>query len=106
VQTGALTWNALMYALYGMPEGPGSEGDDLWARHLHPDDRSRAEREIQEAMVGGSDFGSEFRVIWADGSVHHLRGTGRVTRDAEGRALRMVGVNWGVTRLRQLSIEA
>ena len=105
VQTGALTWNALMYALYGMPEGPGSDGYDLWARHLHPADRSRAEREIQEAMVGGSDFGSEFRVIWADGSVHHLRGTGRVTRDAEGRALRMVGVNWDVTRLRQLSIE-
>ncbi len=105
LQTGVLTWDAQMYALYGMPAGPGSDGFEHWTRHLHPDDRSRSEREVQAALQSGADFSSEFRVIWADGSVHHLRASGRVTRDADGRALRMVGVNWDVTPLRRLSNE-
>ena len=105
VQTGALTWDALMYALYGMAKGPGTDGYELWARHLHPADRSRAERDIQDALASGADFRSEFRVVWADGSVHFLRATGRITRDAQGQALRMVGVNWDVTPLRHLSNE-
>lgn len=105
VQTGALTWDAHMYALYGMPLGTGTEGYALWARHLHPDDRGRAEREINMALESGGDFRSEFRVVWADGSVHFLSATGRVTRDAQGQAVRMVGVNLDVTPLRQLSNE-
>jgi signal transduction histidine kinase/CheY-like chemotaxis protein len=35
--------------------------------------------------------------VWPDGSEHHIQGLGRVARDADGRALRMVGVNWDVT---------
>jgi diguanylate cyclase (GGDEF)-like protein/PAS domain S-box-containing protein len=105
VQTDTLTWDALMYSLYGLPEGSGTDGYALWAGHLHPDDRSRAEREIHEARDSGTDLRSEFRVVWPDGSVHHLRSTGRITLDAEGLAVRMVGVNWDVTPLRQLSIK-
>ena len=33
----------------------------------------------------------------ADGTVHTMRGVGRVLRDERGRALRMVGVNWDET---------
>ncbi len=103
VQTGVLTWDALMYALYGLPVGPGTDGYELWVRHLHPADRSRAEREFKSSLERGGDFRSEFRVIWGDGSVHFLRASGRVTRDAAGQALHVVGVNWDVTPLRALA---
>jgi diguanylate cyclase (GGDEF)-like protein/PAS domain S-box-containing protein len=103
VQTGALTWDALMYTLYGLPEGPGTDGYGLWALHLHPEDRQRAEQELKASLQSGADFRSEFRVIWADGSVHFLRASGTVTRDAEGQALAVVGVNWDVTPLRELA---
>lgn len=103
VQTGVLTCDALMYALYGLPEGSGTDGYELWARHLHPADRSRAEEEFRSSLESGADFQSEFRVVWSDGSVHSLRGSGRVARDAEGQALRVVGVNWDVTPLRELA---
>ncbi len=105
LQTGALAWDARMYTLHGMPEGPGSEGYELWAGQLHPDDRSRAEREFQDALDSGADFRSEFRVVWADGSVHFLRACGRLTRDALGQPMRMVGVNWDVTTMRHLANE-
>ena len=103
VQTGVLTWDALMYAMYGLPEGSGTDGYELWARHLHPADRSRAEQEFKSSLESGADFRSEFRVIWDDGSVHFLRAAGSVTRDAAGQALHIVGVNWDVTPLRELA---
>uniref|UniRef100_UPI00289F2D79 EAL domain-containing protein n=1 Tax=Massilia timonae TaxID=47229 RepID=UPI00289F2D79 len=103
VQTGVLTRDALMYAMYGLPEGSGTDGYELWARHLHPADRSRAEQEFKSSLESGADFRSEFRVIWDDGSVHFLRSAGSVTRDAAGQALHIVGVNWDVTPLRELA---
>jgi diguanylate cyclase (GGDEF)-like protein/PAS domain S-box-containing protein len=103
VQTGVLTWDALTYALYGRPEGSGTDGYALWARHLHPADRSRAELEFKSSLENGADFRSEFRVIWNDGSVHFLRAAGSVTLNASGQALHIVGVNWDVTPLRELA---
>jgi diguanylate cyclase (GGDEF)-like protein/PAS domain S-box-containing protein len=103
VQTGVLTWDALMYALYGLPAGSGTNGYEFWARHLHPADRSRAELEFKSSLENGADFHSEFRVIWSDGSVHFLRAAGSVKRDAAGRTVHIVGVNWDVTPLRELA---
>ncbi|EGF32026.1 PAS sensor diguanylate cyclase and phosphodiesterase [Oxalobacteraceae bacterium IMCC9480] len=103
VQTGVLTCDALMYSLYGLSEGLGTDVYELWARHLHPADRSRAELEFKSSLKSGADFRSEFRVIWSDGSVHFLCSAGSLTRDAAGQVLRMVGVNWDVTPLRELA---
>lgn len=103
VQTGLLTFDSLMYALFGLPMGPGTDGYELLARHLHPADRSHAELELKSSLENGADFRSEFRVIWSDGSVHFLRAAGSVTRDAVGQTLHIVGVSWDVTPLRELA---
>lgn len=103
VQTSVLTWDALMYSLYGLSEGSGIESYGLWACLIHPADRGRAEQEFNDSLQSGDDFRSEFRVNWGDGSVHILRAAGSVTRDAAGRPLHMVGVTWDVTPLRELA---
>jgi diguanylate cyclase (GGDEF)-like protein/PAS domain S-box-containing protein len=105
LQTGTLVWDAWMYRLYGLSPTTQTGAYDLWARHLHPEDRASAERALRDAADGKGDFSTEFRIVWADGSVHHLRAGGHVTRDAQGKALRMVGVNWDVTPLREMAGE-
>jgi len=100
-----LSWDAWMYRLYGVAEGESGGLDKLWASRVHPEDRERAEREVRAALAGAPSFDAEFRIVWPDGSVRHIRAAARITRDAAGRALRMVGVNWDVTRLRQLGAE-
>ncbi|MFT5535583.1 MAG: diguanylate cyclase (GGDEF)-like protein/PAS domain S-box-containing protein, partial [Candidatus Paceibacteria bacterium] len=57
----------------------------------------------KSSLKSDADFRSEYRVIWSDGSVHFLRFAGSFMRDAAGQALRMVGVNWDVTPLRELA---
>jgi diguanylate cyclase (GGDEF)-like protein/PAS domain S-box-containing protein len=104
-QRGTLVWDAQMYQLYGLPVAADDADYDLWVRHLHPDDRAATEQAVQDALATTGGFDTEFRIVWADGSVHHLRAAARVTRDAGGQALNLVGVNWDVTHQRQLAAD-
>jgi PAS domain S-box-containing protein len=64
---------------------------------IHPDDRDRVGREVEQALATGDAFASEYRVRRADGSVHHVLARGRCTYDAAGRPLRFPGVVVDVT---------
>ena len=105
ITTGRVTWDTWMYRLYGMETQSAPPDFEQWISFLHPDDAERAHSEVRNAAAGLEPFDTEFRVIWTDGSVHHIRGTGRVSRDGAGRAVRMVGANWDVTGSRRLEAD-
>ena len=100
-----MNWDPRMYRLYGLPEETAAITHRQWVALLHPQDRAAVEDALQAAVAGVRPYDVEFRIVWGDGSVRHLRGAARTTRDAEGRALHMFGVNWDVTPLRQLSTQ-
>ena len=99
------TWTVEMYGLYGMQYMPGPVSYNFWRQCVHPDDRHMAETTLNHAIQHSDSLDSEFRVRWSDGSIHYLRAAGRVKRDASGKAIRILGVNWDVTPLRQTSNE-
>lgn len=103
VRTGALTWDDGMYVLFGLPRGSDADCRADWARLVHPEDLSRTEAEMRATLDSGVDARYEFRVVWEDGSVHYIKASARVARDAEGRAARLVGINWDITPLRELT---
>jgi diguanylate cyclase (GGDEF)-like protein/PAS domain S-box-containing protein len=94
---GTLTWSAEMYPLYGLPPSDVTGAYELWSKHLHPDDKASAEAALQAAIDGTSDFQPEFRVLWNDGSTHFIKAAAMVERDSNGKALRVVGVNWDIS---------
>ncbi len=59
--------------------------------------RSGGEREIQMALRGEQEFHTEFRIIWPDGSIRHIRAMGAVIRDENHAPIRMIGTNWDIT---------
>jgi PAS domain S-box-containing protein len=93
-----LTWSEHQWFLHGLeprPEGPTSA---LWRQAVHPADRQRAQTELETAVASpGRLFSSEYSVILPDGSLRRLLGRGQTIRDADGRAVRMVGINMDVT---------
>ncbi|WP_408949833.1 PAS domain-containing protein [Lysobacter sp. Hz 25] len=99
-----LTWDDAMFRLYGIRSEDFS-GIESWRKALHPADAERLERALDAAFRGEREYSEEFRVIWPDGSVHHLYATGRTSRDADGNPLRMVGVNYDISE-RKTSEEA
>ena len=99
------TADSCLHRLYGM-EYPGHATPlEYWAGPMHPDDRQNVIEALEDAIADRRPYDTEFRVIWRDGSVHHLRATGRVTRDEYGAPVNMVGANWDVTEARRLTAE-
>ncbi len=102
VLSGNLGWNSWMYRLYGVTEQDSMEENyELWRNQLHPDDLEAAEQALRNCVAGIAPLNTSFRIVWKDGSIHHLRATGQVTDSDSGRAVRVVGANWDVTDLIQ-----
>jgi two-component system sensor histidine kinase/response regulator len=105
VKENALVWDDALYALYGITRDDFSDAYQAWTQQLHLDDKEEAERAAQAALQGEGDFNTEFRVVWPDGTVRHIRVIAAVQRDSDGEAVRMIGVNWDITE-RKASEEA
>lgn len=92
-----LVWDKVMCRLYGICEQEFGGTYDAWFSTIHPDDKAYVESELQAARHGEREFAPEFRVIWANGSVRHIKAASHTTFDEQGRLLRMIGVNYDLT---------
>ncbi len=100
-----LKWDATMFALYGVSPDQFSGAYEAWVHGVHPDDRERAEQELQLALEGKKDFNTEFRVILGNQSIHHIAARCVVERDENGKSVRMIGVNWEITSKKQSELD-
>jgi PAS domain S-box-containing protein len=53
------------------------------------------------AIRGEKEFDTEYRIVWPDGSIHHIRAFAIVNRDKVGNPLHMIGTNWDITAQKQ-----
>ena len=60
---------------------------------IHPEDRERVNRTVQQAMQSGEDFTIDFRVLRADGSVRWISSHGRLQPNTPGRPSSVMGVS-------------
>ena len=97
------TADSCLHRLYGLEYLDHPTPLEYWAGPMHPEDRQNVIEALEDAIADRRPYDTEFRVLWPDGSVHHLRATARVTRDEYGAPIHMVGVNWDVTEPRRLT---
>ena len=101
ILSNTLVWDDHMFELYGVARG-GFTGDfEAWRNCVHPDDRAAAVAGVEAALRDERRYDLEFRVVHPGGAVRHMRADGLVVRDANGRAVRMIGMNRDVTEARQ-----
>ena len=94
-------WDDQMYRLYDAQRGYDTDASAIWRERVHPDDLARNDREIAMALCGESDFNTEFRIIWPDGSIHEIRSLALVRKDDAGNPISMIGTNWDITQQKQ-----
>jgi PAS domain S-box-containing protein len=97
-----LVWDKVMYRLYGIREEDFGGAYEAWASAIHPEDKAYTEVEIQAALRGEREYAPEFRVIWPDASIHYIKVVSHTIYDEQGKALRMIGVNYDLTEQKHI----
>jgi diguanylate cyclase (GGDEF)-like protein/PAS domain S-box-containing protein len=105
VETGEIHYSTAWKAMLGYaPHELSSRIEDAYAR-LHPDDVDDVKAAMRAHFESRTDgYEVEHRIRCKDGTYRWIRSRGKViTRDGNGRALRMVGTTTDITALRELA---
>ena len=97
IVTNELSWSAQIFALFGLASGEFASNYEAFLQGVHPEDRERTHQAVQDAVAGTATYDLDHRVLWPDGTVRWMHEQGEVTRDAEGRALKMTGTVQDIT---------
>ena len=86
--------------ILGVPPERYLAEPDLWAEHLHPEDRDRAVRAYHEAVRRGGRLTQEYRFVRPDGRVVWIRDDAVVLPDPGGGPPIVQGVMYDITELK------
>ncbi len=96
-----VTWSDGLYAIYGRTPDAFAASFEAFLEQVHPEDRDRVQATIQKAYRDGQPFTIEERIVRQDGTVRILRSNGEVITDAQGVAVRLIGVCQDITEAKQ-----
>ena len=96
-QTGNLVWDERMFELYWGRPGDGQDLGAYWRSRLHPDDAASATALLAKAPLGDAQLNITFRVIGPLGEVRVIQALAMREADAQGNALKLIGLNWDIT---------
>ena len=99
--TDRLDWDDRLMELFGYGAEEFVPHIDSFTVRLHPEDVAPTEAVIAEAIAVSGRYRAEYRVVWPDGTVRWVAARGQVTRDVDGRPVRMLGVAFDVTEAHQ-----
>jgi PAS domain S-box-containing protein len=101
--TGTMTVDESAFGALRHPRPEPSDTRRWWERHIHPDDAERVVGSLRDVLENGGDvWEAEYRFLRGDGSYAELADNAHVLRDADGRAMRVVGAARDVTERRAL----
>jgi PAS domain S-box-containing protein len=85
---------------------PSEEVEDVsgFLGPVHPEDRERARRAMEDNFPADGEFSFEYRVLDDDGTVRHLRTKGARAAEGDGR-VRTAGFTYDVTDMRETQAE-
>ena len=100
-----LVWDDRMFELYGIKKGDLAGIYEAWLKGAHPDYPAGVDDIPKPAQAGEQEYDSEFRVEWPDGTTHFIQAYGKILRDADGRPVRMTGINFDITKRKRMEEE-
>jgi PAS domain S-box-containing protein len=90
-------WSDESYRIFGLTPQEGPVDFDKVREMIHPDDRERVFRAVEEDIISGMHTEAEHRIVRPDGEVRTVQGIGTVKRDASGRPYEIFGTVQDIT---------
>lgn len=95
-------WDPTSCRHFGLPADAGVTNYQGFLDRVHPEDRERIQREVDDSVVQGDYPGLQFRSITPAGETRWLMTSGRLERDQRGEPTGLIGCILDVTERRRL----
>ncbi len=92
-----VSWSDELYRIYGLDTTDLTPTYEGFLARIHADDREHVAEVVGAALATGDAFEFDARVVRTGGEIAWIRGRGLVTRDPEGRPIRMGGTTQDIT---------
>ncbi|ESU25776.1 hypothetical protein FLJC2902T_30590 [Flavobacterium limnosediminis JC2902] len=97
LQTREFYWSDGVYALLGLEPQSLVLDYDKGIEVIHPEDRAATVAQMNEAVTSGKEYSLQNRFVTANGSLKHIRSSGKVISDANHKPIKLIGVHQDVT---------
>lgn len=97
IPSNKVVWSSGLEAIHGLEPGRFDGSFAAFQHDIHPEDRDRVLRSIQDTLAHGERHHVEYRIVRPDGAVRWVEGQGSLFRDRAGQPIRMVGVCTDIT---------
>jgi len=97
-----LSWTDEHYRIWGVALGTPVDMTTVMDG-IHPDDRARVQRIIDQSLLDGKAYRMQFRVRRADGTERMVEAHGKIDLDAAGRPVRSHGTAQDITDRTQIA---
>jgi PAS domain S-box-containing protein len=95
-------WDDRLFSMYGLSSQTSLPEPETWHKAIHPDDLNLQKKVMEDSLHNQHQpYSTEFRVVWPDASIHYIKSTGAIIRDAAGVPERMIGANQDITLHKQ-----
>ena len=92
-----LRWSSEVYRIFGYEPGEVPVTNELFFRHVHPDDRGPVTAAVARALASRERYVVEHRIVRRDGEERVVLEHGEGYHDDAGRLVRLVGAVQDVT---------
>ncbi len=100
-----IVWDDKTFELYGIKKEDFENTFESWIKGLHPEDRGKVELVVKQALNKGREYNIEFRVVTPDKQIKHLKSFAQVIRNEKDEPVRMIGINYDITELKNKETE-
>lgn len=101
-RTNEVFFSARYKEILGYDEHEFPNRPDQWERSIHPEDRQRVQKAIQDHLSGLTpDYSAEYRLLHKDGTYRWVLARGQASWDENGKPFRMIGSHTDITARRE-----
>lgn len=97
VHENRIVWSEQLEILFGLKPKSFRGTYEEYISCIHPDDRERSQSVIQEAIKNKTSYQVEHRIVWPNGEVHWMHGSGKGFYDESGALKKMTGTSVDIT---------
>jgi len=105
IEKDTLYWSDEIYRIFGLEPQQFGATYEAFLSSVHPDDREAVQISVKGAIENNRPYDMVHRVVQPDGVERIVNEKAEITRDADGRPVRMAGTVQDVTEHKRLEAE-